>query len=103
MAEPEDAEDSDADSFEATEEDKKHRLSKDLIVSIAVKLNKHLRWNCIVKMPRSSTKPRKFESLSRLREMVADIERIHTGNYIEVDDDDLYNVPKDIWATMNEQ
>ena len=37
VAEPVDTEDSDADNIEATEEDKKHRLSKEFIVTIARK------------------------------------------------------------------
>ena len=65
-------------------------------MTITRKLNKHLRWHCIAKLPRSSTKPRKFESSRRLLEMVADIERIHTGNYTGVDDDDVYNINEDI-------
>ena len=96
MAEPVDTEDSDADNIEATEEDKKHRLSKEFIVTIARKLNKHLRWHCIARLSRSSAKPRKFESSHRLREMVEDIERIRTGNYTEIDDDDVYNISENI-------
>jgi hypothetical protein len=90
VTEPEDPESDEADMIEATENDKKHRLSRGHILEIAQKLNKHLRWHCIAPLPGSSTKPRKFESYHRLQEMLDDISRMYSGNFIEIDDDDVY-------------
>ena len=45
--EPEDPESDEADKVVASKEDLKHRLERELVLDIARKLNKHLRWHCI--------------------------------------------------------